>query len=208
MTNTFSPEQLREVEQSTVGHYEVNAASFREGTKDHDVSQNYSALLSRFDPEATLDILDFGCGPGRDIAYFKSRGHRPVGVDGSEAFCEMARQYTGCKILCQNFLQLDLPTAAFDAVFANASLFHVPRQELPAVLSKLHACLRAGGILFSSNPRGNSEQWSGARYGNYLEFDEACANLQAARFTILNHYYRPLGVPREQQPWLAIVCAV
>lgn len=205
MNNSFSAEQLREIQESTVGHYDDNAESFREGTKDHDVSQNYTALLSRFEPDASLDILDFGCGPGRDVSYFKSLGHRTVGVDGSETFCEMARKYTGCKIICQNFLQLDLPTAAFDAVFANASLFHVPRQELPVVLLKLHACLRPGGILFSSNPRGNSEQWSGARYGNYLEFDEASANLKAAHFTILNHYYRPEGVPKDQQPWLAIV---
>ena len=206
MNKSYSPEQLKNVEESTVGHYEVNADSFWQGTKDHDVSQNYSALLSRFEPGASLDILDFGCGPGRDIAYFKSLGHRPVGLDGSETFCEMARQYTGCEILCQSFLQLDLPTAAFDAVFANASLFHVPRQALPDVLSKLHTCLHPGGILFSSNPRGNSEEWSGSRYGNYLELDEASANLKAARFTLLTHYYRPDGLPRNQQPWLAIVC--
>ena len=206
MNNPFSPEQLKHVEESTVGHYNDNAESFREGTKDYDVSQNYNALLSQFEPDVSLDFLDFGCGPGRDVGYFKSLGHRPVGLDGNEAFCKMAEQYTGCEILCQNFLKLELPTAAFDAVFANASLFHVPRQELPLVLLKLHACLRPGGILFSSNPRGNSEVWSGARYGNYLEFDEASATLKAAHFEILSHYCRPEGMPREQQPWLAIVC--
>lgn len=206
MHNSFSPEQLKDVEKSTVGHYEDNADSFWQGTKDHDVSQNYSALLSNFEKGISLDILDFGCGPGRDISYFKSLGHRPVGLDGSEKFCAMARQYTGCEIICQGFLKLDLPFAAFDAVFANASLFHAPRQELPHILSELHACLRPGGILFLSNPRGNSEEWSGDRYGNYLEFDEASACLQAANFSILSHYYRPEGMPRNQQPWLAIVC--
>ncbi len=206
VNNAFSPDQLKQVQKSTVGHYEDNADSFWQGTKDHDVTQNYAALLSRFEQGVSLDILDFGCGPGRDVSYFKSLGHRPVGLDGSERFCEMARQYTGCEIICQGFLQLDLPSAAFDAVFANASLFHVPRQALPQVLTQLHACLRPGGILFSSNPRGNSEVWSGERYGNYLELDEASACLQSARFTILHHYYRPEGLPRDQQPWLAIVC--
>jgi len=118
----------------------------------------------------------------------------------------MARQHTGCPVLRQDFLKLDLPQARFDAVFANASLFHVPSQELPRVLSEVHACLRPGGVLFSSNPRGSSEGWSGDRYGNFIEFDEASARLQGAGFVLQTHYYRPEGVPRDQQPWLAIVC--
>ena len=133
--NSLSPEQLENVEKTTLGHYNDNAQSFWQGTKDHDVTQNYRALLSHCEQGAPLDILDFGCGPGRDVGYFKSLGHRPVGLDGSQAFCEMARQYSGCEIICQEFLKLDLPTAAFDAVFANASLFHVPSQELPRILA-------------------------------------------------------------------------
>ena len=207
MTNSsLSAEQLENVEKTTLGHYNDNAQSFWQGTKDHDVTQNYRALLSHSEQGASLDILDFGCGPGRDVGYFKSLGHRPVGLDGSQIFCEMAQQYSGCEIICQEFLKLDLPTAAFDAVFANASLFHVPRQELPRILAELHACLRPGGILFSSNPRGNGESWSGGRYGNFIELEEASTCLRAARFTILSHYYRPEGAPRNQQPWLAIVC--
>ena len=203
--NPLSPEQLETVEKTTLGHYNDNAQSFWEGTKDHDVAQNYHALLSHCEQGVSLDILDFGCGPGRDVSYFKSLGHRPVGLDGSPTFCEMARQYSGCEILCQEFLALDLPTAAFDAVFANASLFHVPSQELPRILAELHACLRPNGVLFFSNPRGNSEGWSGGRYGNFIELDEASTFLSAARFSILSHYYRPEGMPRNQQPWLAII---
>jgi SAM-dependent methyltransferase len=204
--NSLSLEQLENVEKTTLNHYNVNAQSFWHGTKGHDVSQNYSAFLSQCKQGASLDILDFGCGPGRDVGYFKSLGHRSVGLDGSQIFCEMARQYSGCEILCQEFLTLDLSTAAFDAVFANASLFHVPSQELPRILTELHTCLRPGGILFSSNPRGNSEGWSGGRYGNFIEFDEASTILRAAHFSILSHYYRPEGVAKDHQPWLAIVC--
>jgi len=51
-----------------------------------------------------------------------------------------------------------------------------------------------------------AKAWSGARYGNYLEFDEASATLKAVHFKVLFHYYRPEDMPREQQPWLAIVC--
>jgi len=205
MPADLSAAQLAEIEAITLGHYNDHAASFWQGTRDHDVSQNYRALLGRFPPSRALDILDFGCGPGRDLAYFKSLGHRPVGLEGSPAFCSMARDRTGCEVLHQQFLAMNLPPRRFDGVFANASLFHVPGQELPRVLGELRAALRPGGILFSSNPRGDREGWSGQRYGNFMEFEESAACLEAAGFTVLDHYYRPEGLPRASQPWLAIV---
>jgi SAM-dependent methyltransferase len=67
----------------------------------------------------------------------------------------MARAHSGCEVWHQDFLKLDLPEAHFDGVFANAALFHVPRQALPHVLLELHATLKPGGVLFSSNPRGS-----------------------------------------------------
>ena len=117
----------------------------------------------------------------------------------------MARRYTGCRILHQKFLSLTLPGQAFDGIFANASLFHVPRQELPRVLYDLHTALRPGGILFLSNPRGNDEGWSGQRYGHYMQFETSKLFLEEAGFEVIDYYYRPLGKPSHEQPWLAIV---
>lgn len=205
MTDTLTTDQLAEIEAVTLGNYSDNSESFWQGTRDHDVSQNYRALLEQFPPSKTLDILDFGCGPGRDLAYFRSLGHRPVGLEGSARFCAMARDYSGCEVLHQQFLSLDLPRASFDGIFANASLFHVPGQELPRVLRELHASLRPGGILFTSNPRGSGEGWSGQRYGHFMEFADSKSHLEAAGFTVVDHYYRPQGLPREAQPWLAMV---
>ena len=73
----------------------------------------------------------------------------------------MARTHSGCKVWQQDFLKLALPNKHFDAVYANASLFHVPSQELPRVLLELHASLKPGGVLFSSNPRGNNQERGG-----------------------------------------------
>jgi len=196
---------LEEIEKFTIAHYEDNAESFRVGTKDHDVSQNIAALLGALPKDKTLDILDFGCGPGRDMCVFKSLGHRPVGLDGSKEFCKMAQQLSDCPTLNQQFLKLELKDNNYDGIFANASLFHVPSQELPRVLRDLHTALRKDGILFSSNPRGNAEGWQGQRFGHYMEIEASETFLEQSGFRIIEHYYRPDGKPREQQPWLAIV---
>ena len=196
---------LVEIERLNIAHYDENAESFRIGTKDHDVSQNIAALLDAFPKEKTLDILDFGCGPGRDMCVFKSMGHRPVGLDGSKEFCKMAVKQSGCPTLNQQFLKLELEENRYDGIFANASLFTVPSQELPRVLKDLHSALRKDGILFSSNPRGNAEGWQGQRYGHYMEFEASETFLQQSGFKIIEHFYRPAGMPREHQPWLAIV---
>ena len=200
-----SPVDLEEIEKLNIAHYEENAESFRIGTQDHDVSQNIAALLAALPKEKTLDILDFGCGPGRDMRIFKALGHRPVGLDGCKEFCKMAREQSGCPTLNQQFLKLELEGNSYDGIFANASLFCIPSQELPRVLKELHSALKNDGILFSSNPRGNAEGWQGQRYGHYMEFETSQLFLQQAGFKIIEHYYRPAGKPREEQPWLAIV---
>lgn len=191
---------------TTLAHYDAVADSFRAGTQDHDVSQNIAALLRHIHVTPPFTVLDVGCGPGRDLKTFAALGHRTIGLDGSAAFVAMAKADTGCEVWQQNFLALDLPTAYFDGVFANASLFHVPSLALPQVLQQLHATLKPGGVLFSSNPRGdNQEGWQGDRYGAYHDLEAWCRQMTQAGFTELEHYYRPEGLPRDQQPWLATV---
>ena len=197
-------EDLARISGETLAHYDQRAADFWVGTRWHDVSQNIDALLRHIVAHPPFAILDFGCGPGRDLAAFAKLGHIAIGLEGSERFAAMAREFSGCEVWRQDFLGLDLPAERFDGVFANASLFHVPNQELPGVLGKLHATLKPGGVLFSSNPRGaNEEGWNKGRYGAYHDLAAWRAYMTAAGFTELEHYYRPEGLPREQQPWLA-----
>jgi SAM-dependent methyltransferase len=132
-------EQLRCISEVTISHYDQLAEAYWDGTRNHDVYQNYSALLDAIEDDPPYSILDLGCGPGRDLRHFSSLGHDVVGLDGSKEFVATARLYSGCEVLHQNFLAMDLPKGRFDGVFANASLFHVPSQELPGYCSN---CLK------------------------------------------------------------------
>jgi SAM-dependent methyltransferase len=200
----LNPQDLKQITNLTLEHYEQRAADFWEGTRGHDVSQNVAALLQHIEAVTPLTILDVGCGPGRDLKTFADLGHTAIGLEGAASFAHMASQYSGCAVWQQDFLALELPDAHFDGVFANAALFHVPTQELPRVLAQLHATLKPGGVLFSSNPHGHNEEgWSRGRYGAYHDLAAWRRYMSDAGFAELAHYYRPPGLPREQQPWLA-----
>lgn len=204
--NDPTPDALRAISRRTLEHYERSAQAFWAGTRDHDVSQNIEALLSAIEGTPPYTILDFGCGPGRDLKAFTDRGHVAVGLEGSVRFAQMAREHSGCEVWQQDFLALTLPDGRFDGIYANASLFHVPSRQLPQVLRQLRAALKPRGVLFASNPRGHNEEgWNAGRYGVYYDLERWRTYVEAAGFAELCHYYRPPGLPREQQPWLATV---
>ncbi|MET0387894.1 MAG: class I SAM-dependent methyltransferase [Polyangiales bacterium] len=202
------PPQLDEKSARTLAHYSTHAESFWVGTRDHDVTQNYRALLAALPGAPPRRILDFGCGPGRDLAALQHMGEIPIGLDGCPEFVDMARAHSGCQVIEQNFLELELAPASFEGIFANASLFHVPRAELPRVLGVLFSALVPDGTLFCSNPRAMSadgEGWSGDRYGCYLTIESWSHVIARAGFVLESQYLRPSGKPPSEQPWLAMV---
>lgn len=200
----LTTEELTKTSATTLGHYNRHADSFWEDTRDHDVTQNRAALLEHLPGDGPFRILDFGCGPGRDLKAFKDMGLQVIGLDGARRFVDRAREYSGCEVWLQDFLHLELPPDYFDGIFANASLFHIPSQELPRVLRELWMALKPHGVLFSSNPRGdNQEGWHQSRYGAYHEYDRWREFMAAAGFSEITHYYRPPGLPRAEQPWIA-----
>ena len=189
--------------QETIRFYDDNAQAFWIGTRHHDVSQNREALVRHIQKQSPLRILDFGCGPGRDLKHFLDAGHHVIGLDASAQFCRLAREWSGCEVWQQDFLALDLPANHFDGVFANASLFHVPSRDIDGVLASLYRALQPEGVLLSSNPRGqNQESWQVDRFGVFYDLEEWRRRLLQAGFELLDHYFRPPGRPLHEQPWL------
>jgi 2-polyprenyl-3-methyl-5-hydroxy-6-metoxy-1,4-benzoquinol methylase len=195
-------------EQITIAEYQLTAEDYRNGTWNHDVSQNREALITAMSKEKGK-ILDLGCGPGRDLIAFQEMGYKVTGLDATPAFVEMAKQTAGCEVWQQSFLSLELPSNNFDGIFANASLIHVPSAEMLGVLKHLYEALSDCGVILMSMVRGDQEGFSerptGYRYVTGWEYETLEPILVAAKFQILHHYYRPTGMPIEECSWLVMV---
>ncbi len=152
----------------TSDYYDREAEAYRERTRGCDLAPLYEAFLSRL--PAGAHILDAGCGPGRDTLAFLARGFRVTAIDASAAMVELATRVTGQPARLLRFQEIDFE-AAFDGVWANASLLHVPSAEIDDVLGRLTRALVPGGLLHASVKVGDGERTApdGRMFCDYSE---------------------------------------
>jgi len=148
-------------------YYKEHAHEFFDSTVEADISSLYERFLGLLPKGAR--ILDLGCGSGRDARRFIERGYKVDALDGSMELCKMAGEHAGIDVKCMDFFDVDAPDT-YDAIWACASLLHVERGRLPALLEKLLGSLRKGGIFYLSFKHGDFE---GERDGrHYLDMTE------------------------------------
>lgn len=138
---------------SNLDYYNDKADDFIKRTVDLDMTYLYDRFLKYVgDGER---ILDIGCGSGRDSRYFMSQGYDVYAHDGSEAMVRQARSFIGDRAVMSLFHEFD-PVAlygkplAFDAMWACASLLHVPENELTQVVDGYLEFLQETGVFFMS----------------------------------------------------------
>jgi len=103
-------------------------------------------------------ILDIGCGPGRDVKYFRERGYEPIGIDLSEKMIKFARKTCDAEFKIMDMRKLEFEDSSFDGVWCSASLFHIPRRDFIRILKKIHRILKLHGILFISMIEGKGSE--------------------------------------------------
>ena len=147
---------------TTLEYYNQNAMSFVQGTKDVDFKIIQENFIKRV-PEGS-NILDFGCGSGRDTKYFLEQGYQVTAIDGSEELCKIASEYTGIQVKQMLFQELN-EINVYDGIWACSSILHLPIKELELVLKKIAIALKENGVLYTSFKYGT---FAGERNGRYF----------------------------------------
>ena len=151
----------------TLNYYSRNASLFSDDTQTVDFHEVQELFCTYLKPSS--HILDFGCGAGRDTKFFLQKGYQVTAIDGSEEICAAASAYTGISVRKLLFQELE-DIALYDAVWACASILHVPRKEQPDIFRRMIRALKAEGLIYTSFKYGSFEGFRGERY--YTDFDE------------------------------------
>jgi cyclopropane fatty-acyl-phospholipid synthase-like methyltransferase len=189
----------------SVEYYEENAEHFFRGSVDADMAagwQAFSALLKPGDR-----VLDAGCGSGRDALALSALGFQVTAMEASPKLAALARAHTGLPVQVMTFDQIAWRNA-FEGVWACASLLHVPRAELPAVMTRIRDALVPGGAWWMSFKYGAEERQTPGR--RFTDLDEAGAEALLANVGGLRLGSMEVtedGRPdRAGEPWLSILC--
>jgi len=152
------------MDDATLQFYRRNAEAYagREITSRHARMTKFLALLP-----AGAAILELGCGAGGDSAEMIARGYDVTPTDGSPELAEIASRKLGRPVGTLLFHDLKA-VAAYDGVWANACLLHVPREQLAGVLGLIHRALKPGGAFYASYKAGEGDGRDALdRYYNY-----------------------------------------
>ena len=189
----------------SLGYYDKRADEFFARTMPIDMSESYSKFLPLLSSKAK--ILDAGCGTGRDAKYFQDLGHEVVAFDGSSEMVRMASKLLGKPALQLNFRDLNFDRE-FDAVWASASLLHVPYEELRGVLQKIHHSLKESGTFFASFKYGDSLRLIDGR-SFYDMNEELILPYLTGLFEGVELWQTcdpKMVAPSASQNWLRVVC--
>ncbi len=146
----------------SIDYYNKYANLYFESTVELDMGDMLDKFIA-FLPEGG-EVLDLGCGSGRDSLYLIDRGFGVTAVDGSGELCELASIHIGQDVLQMQFSELDFDEV-FDGIWACASLLHTTPDEFEEIFRKVIKCLKPGGVLYMSFKHG---EFSGFRNGRYF----------------------------------------
>lgn len=187
----------------TKQYYQDNAQAFFDSTVNADMSAHYEHFL-KYVPEHGR-ILDFGCGSGRDTKAFMQRGYLVDAVDGSSEMCRLAGELCNIQVRCMDFTDLN-DVNKYDAIWACASLLHVAKTQLPAVLIKMRDALVNGGVMYISFKHGDFEGERNGRF--FLDLTpEAFSNLISSipGLVVVEDWFTEDVRPENSTRWYNII---
>ena len=165
-------------DEQTMDYYHRNAAGFVAGTVNASLDQSLTRFAELL--PAGGCVLDWGCGSGRDSLALRKLGFEVTSADASPSMAAEALAATGTTVRVETFGELS-EQAAYDGIWACASLLHVKPDDLPDVFERAARALKDGGVLYCSFKYGRFEGYRNGRWFTDLD-EDALSALLAPRF--------------------------
>ncbi|MBL4813079.1 MAG: class I SAM-dependent methyltransferase [Rhodobacteraceae bacterium] len=190
-------------DEETLQVYDQSAQEYANKFNSSEPDFHLARFIAALPPGA--DVLDLGCGPASASAHMRAAGLRPDPVDASESMVALANEHHDIGARLARFDDITA-SAAYDGIWANFSLLHAPRADMPGHLAALHRALRPEGLLHLGMKLGESAGRD--RLGRYYTYysETALAQLVAdAGFTITQtDKGESTGLAGPPEPWIII----
>lgn len=189
--------------------YKNHALDYARATIDLPVAPMLSGFVHRL--KRGDNLVDLGCGAGRDLKEFRESCLEPVGIDYSYPLCVLAHRYSRVPVVNGDMQQLPFANGSFAGASAVASLLHLYRTEIPNALGEISRVLNPGGLLFTSMKCGSGEQRDDhGRWFSYFAPDEWINYLQGAGFIMVevkqDYERRGSSGLFEDIEWINCIC--
>lgn len=145
----------------SVDYYNKYANVYFDNTVNLDMGETLERFLSYCKPGD--NVLDLGCGSGRDSKVMMEHGLEATLLDASEELCTLADIYTGVEPLCMDYRDMDFDEV-FHGIWACASLLHIRKAELPKMLKRIYDALKPQGVCYFSVKKGSFEGFRHERF--------------------------------------------
>ncbi|EYE87471.1 type 11 methyltransferase [Fervidicella metallireducens AeB] len=189
---------------NSIKYYDENALEFFNNTVLADMKELYDKFLKYLSKDA--HILDAGCGSGRDTKYFLDLGFKVTAIDASKEMVKLSSNFTGQNTLKVSFEEMDFENK-FDAIWACASLLHIPKTQMSEVLERFSNALKDNGIIFASFKYGDGQEIKDGRmFNNYNEDTLKKLINDLPLFTILDMWKtKDVREERKNEDWISVI---
>lgn len=193
------------MQNTTLKWYKENADKFLKQSLTVDMTALYKAFLKYVAPGGK--IMDLGCGSGVASLYFIQNGFDALPVDGCREMCEAATKLTSRQARNILFDELDYENE-FDGIWACSSLLHVPKMEMPKILTLIKYALKEGGILYASYKYGEKERKKNGRsFSDYTEETLKALVHEVGGLQILDLWVTNDARPQKaNEKWVNVIC--
>lgn len=188
----------------SVKFYNDNAESFFNNTVNADMSSTYSIFEENLS-DKTGEILDLGCGSGRDAKYFIDAGFKVTALDLSPILAAKASKYIGQDVIVADMKDLDF-SDKFIGIWACASLLHLSEDEIFETIKRCHKALKKNGTIYASFKYGENNYEKDSRSFTCFTKDKFLNLIKD-----LDFYYRAtfetgdVRPGRESEKWLNVI---